>query len=693
MNLRSAALWLGAFHLILGLAGFSAPFVVGGSPGLLNMDAGRLFAVLTTNWAHSGLHVGFGVYGFAVWRSQHGGATYFWSTAGVFGVLALLAILGHLGWLEVRGPQSELLVFELAVNRVGTALHLVLVALAGVALVLAGRAGEGPASRGMMTAPAILGMINAGVIAIILLLVLIQNTKVAPWADHGVEGRLHFQTKNVTRLGGDTAAVRQAVARALAFDEPAAAGGPAFGGDWRDRAIAAAGWSPSPRHMVALPGEGEDAALWALPGAYWAAFAGAPVVFVGRESPGADAEAVAGRLGLPIYLLAPRSMVSDEVEDRLSELAPTRRVSAEDLAGHAVAIARHRDHGTGFGWGRDQEDHATWFHFVMAAPQDADAAYLSLPLGRTVAAPFLFSDSAGGIPGATDVYWWSLRADWAATPSETSFRHLWIIGDRVSYAAQSRMDLAVEKAPYISKGSVGLSGLEGVGIVLIALGIAGFAFVLLHGTRLLPDVMPAMRIAWAFTALLLPVAGVILYVGAYRRPRTNAGEDMAKWIRPPAIQAAAATAMGFGYGAPLMIVVGWAFAFYGFPLFFGQWASGWPFVLGAGMPLMMIGMYVGAVLLAWPFVQAGMQAMMNQASRRAVMWRALGVTALSMAAVSLGMMAMSWFMMMERDPMMMPHEDEIMWIISLWLASMIGFLVAWPLNWPMVRTQLKSGTM
>lgn len=108
---------------------------------------------------------------------------------------------------------------------------------------------------------------------------------------------------------------------------------------------------------------------------------------------------------------------------------------------------------------------------------------------------------------------------------------------------------------------------------------------------------------------------------------------------------------------------------------------------------MMVGMYVGAVLLAWPFVQTGMMAMMKQSSRREVAWRALGVTALSMAAVSLGMMAMTWWMMMVRRTMMMPHEDEILWFITLWLASTIGFYVAWPLNWPMVRTKLKQGVM
>lgn len=690
MKVRTAALWIGALNLALGLAGFFAPFVVGGSAGWINIDAGRLFAVLMTNWAHAGLHAAFGLYGLASRRSPHGPATYLWSVAAIFGLLALLELLGHAGWLEVRGGQGELIILELAVNGLATLVHVLFVAAATAGLVLGDRAGGDHAPAGMMRAPQIVGTASGGVIAIILLLVLTENTKVAPWADHGAEGRLHFQTKNVTRLGGDTEAVRSAVARALAFD-PA---GPApAAGDWRVQVTAAAGWAAEPRHVVALPGEGEDAALWSLPGAYWAAFAGAPVVFVGRNAPGAGAEATVRRWGLPVYVLAPSSVVPDAVLERLAELGPARRVAGRDLSRHAVRLAGYRDHDTGFGWGRDHDDHATWFHFLMAAPQDADAAYAALPLGRTVAGAFLFADSAGGVPAATDRYWWSLRADWSVTPSETSFRHLWILGDRVSYGAQSRMDLAVEKAAYISKGAVGLSGLEGVGIVLIALGIAGFVFVLLHGARLLPDVMPGMRVAWAFTALLLPVAGVILYLAAYRRPRLDAGEDMPKWLRPPAVQAAAATAMGFGYGAPLMIAIGWAFAFYGFPLFYGEWADGWSFVFGAGMPLMMLAMYVGAVLIAWPLVQTGMQAMMKQASRAAVAWRALGVTAVSMAAVSLGMMATSWFMMMERHPMMMPHEDEILWILSLWLASTIGFLVAWPLNWPMVRTELKSGTM
>lgn len=541
-----------------------------------------------------------------------------------------------------------------------------------------------------MKGGAIVAIVAGGILGLGLLSVLFENLKVAPWAGETAAGRLHYQTKNVTRLSGNAEAVRETVARAVSFQ-----GGDTLQpvGDWPQAVLGASGWQSEPSHVVVLAAEGEDADQWALPGAFWAAFAGSPTLLLPRASLPADERDMLADLGLPVYVLAPPDLIDPAVVSAIAEIVPVERLAGSTLAEHAVRIASFRDEQTEFGWGREHDDLATWLHFFMAAPSDAALAYAALPLARTVGGAFLFAGDDGGVPAATDHYWWSLRADWFVNPSETSFRHLWIVGNRVSYAAQGRMDIAVEKAPYLSKGSVALGPLEALGLVFISLGVGGFLFVLLHGHRLLPELSTTMRAAWAFTALLVPVLGVILYVAAHRRPRLSNPHDMPSWLRPPALQAATATAMGFGFGAPLMIATGWLFSYYGFPLFFGEWADGWEFVFGAGMPIMMAGMYIGAVLIAWPFVQTGMQAMMRGVSSRAVLWRALGVTVLSMAMVSLGMMTMSWFMMMERQPMMMPHEDELMWFVALWLASGIGFLVAWPLNWPLVRTRLKSGAM
>ncbi|NJW55392.1 DUF4396 domain-containing protein, partial [Salinimicrobium oceani] len=119
----------------------------------------------------------------------------------------------------------------------------------------------------------------------------------------------------------------------------------------------------------------------------------------------------------------------------------------------------------------------------------------------------------------------------------------------------------------------------------------------------------------------------------------------------------------------------------GFPLFFGPGWEGPFFWLGAGMPIMMIAMYVLAVLIAWALVQYPMKKnMMPGMSNKQISKMAFITTALSMLAVSLGMMTTSWYMLMDKIPMM-PKEDDVLWFASMWLASFIGFLIAWPINW------------
>lgn len=541
----------------------------------------------------------------------------------------------------------------------------------------------------MMRTSAALAILASLVLAFGLGLTFKKNMSVAPWATDGFDGRIHLHMKNVTRIGGSFDAIDRAVRRAVLSDSEA---GAVTVSDWRERLRQSVQTEiGASRHVVVLASEGDGAAAWALPGGYWAAYANVPVVFVERERIPSDTHQTLQGRALRFYVLAPDELVSDRVVDQLREFGEVTRIAGRDLAAHAVALAEYRDERTGFGWGRTYDRRTGYFEYVVSAPSETAAAWAALPLARSNATTFLFASDDGGIPAATDRYLWGQRADWFVTPAEGPFRHVWIVGNRVSYAAQGRLDLAPEKSPYLSMGEPALGPMEALLLVYIIVGIAGAIFVVVHGHRLLPDVMAAQRIAWAFTALLLPIIGVVLYLASYRRPRMMK-QQMVHWVRPGAIQAAAATAMGFGYGAPLMIVIGYAFVYFGFPLFFGEWAGGWTFIFGAGMPLMMAGMYVCAVLLAWPFVQVPMAAMMSRTGPTTVAWRTLGVTSLSMAAVSLGMMSTAWWMLMAHSPMM-PKEDQILWFGSMWLASSVGFLIAWPLNWPMVRAQLKSGAM
>lgn len=519
------------------------------------------------------------------------------------------------------------------------------------------------------------------------------NLNVAPRGLEGSYDRMAPHMKNVTRFAGTPEEVASAVARAVFLDENASTAPQLPTDDWSGWYQRQAHDSFSAGHIVVLPGD-QAALAWALPGLFWATYAGAPVVFVRNGTIAPADSATLAEQDWPLVVLAPRDVIPEALVERLREGGRrVERIAAATLAAHAIRIAEYRNEAIGFGWGRSYDRRDGYFQYVVTTPMEARSGLAALPLAASNAAALLFANDDGGVSGALDRYAFEQRADWFVTPAEGPFRHFFIVGERVSYAAQARLDFALEKGPYASAGPDALGAMEGLAIVFIALGFAGAVFVWLHANRLLPELMPAMRIAWAFTALLVPVLGLVLYFAAHRRPVHPPDEEHAhvRFMRPPSIQSAAATAMGFGYGAPLMVAIGFLFAYFGFPLFYGRWAEGWVFLFGAGMPIMMFGMWAGAILLAWLCAQEPMMRMMmpRMASKKRYR-RTLAVTLVSMSAVSVGMMTSTWVLQMSKLPMM-PKEDEILFFGALWLASAVGFLVAWPLNYPLVRIGWKMG--
>lgn len=139
MKTRRTALYFGALNLGIGLAGFFGPFVTGNDEGLINIETGQLFGLVAINWAHALLFVAFGLYGIAARGKKESAVTFMWSVAVVFGLLALLGLLGEAGWMEVRDPEGTLVVFEIAVDAAAILLHL---AWSAVGLFFALRARE-----------------------------------------------------------------------------------------------------------------------------------------------------------------------------------------------------------------------------------------------------------------------------------------------------------------------------------------------------------------------------------------------------------------------------------------------------------------------------------------------------------------------------------------------------------------------
>ncbi|NJW52268.1 DUF4396 domain-containing protein [Salinimicrobium oceani] len=497
--------------------------------------------------------------------------------------------------------------------------------------------------------------------------------------DHDPEkGRLTLHMKNTTRLTGDASNIYSQLQESIPYEEAKVASFEPSEDNWKEYVKQSITPDPEAKHVIIISGEEQDALQWSLPAVFFAAYHRSPVLFT--EDLNANRNLLKGR---KIFAVGAGNFKG------LEGIGEVVEISAASPAALAVKLAEYHDEESEFGWGRKHERRTGYFQYVLTTPEDALNGLAALPLAKSNAAALLYAGDKGGIPAVTDSYIWSQRADWFVTPSEGPFRHFWVVSDRLSYKGQSRLDFSVEKSPYADMGAVALGPMEAIAIIFIALGIAGAIFILIHSSYALPEVMVPIKIAWTLGAALLPVLGVILYINAYRRPVYFEGM-MTRWLRPPGIQAASATMMGFGYGAPAMIAVAYIFAYFGFPIFFSEGWNDAVFWAGAGMPLMMIGMYLGALLLVIFLVQVPMKNSMMEMKDGMVLLKGLKVAFLSMTAVSLGMMSMSWWMMMNHIPMM-PKEDDILWFGTMWIASFIGFLVAWPLNSIMIRKNIKHG--
>jgi hypothetical protein len=497
--------------------------------------------------------------------------------------------------------------------------------------------------------------------------------------DHDPEdGRLTMHMKNTTRLQGSSSEIFSQLQESITYEEARTASFAPTNANWKEFVKQSIRPNPGSKHVVVVSGRQKDGLQWALPAVFFAKYNDSPLFFTEElEKNRSLAE------GRRIFAVGPGDF------DQLEGMDNVVRITAASPAKLAVALAKYRDDEVEFGWGRTHSRRNGYFQYVVTTPSEALNGLAALTLAKSNSAGLLYVDDKGGIPAITDSYIWSQRADWFVTPSEGPFRHFWVVSETMSYKAQSRMDFSVEKAPYADMGAVALGPMEAMAIIFIALGIAGAIFILIHSSYTLPGVMSPIKIAWTLGGALLPVLGVILYLNAYRRP-VYFEDMMTRWLRPHGIQAASATMMGFGYGAPAMIAVAYLFAYFGFPVFFSEAINETVFWAGAGMPIMMFGMYLGALLLVIFLVQYPMKNSMMEMKDGMTLLKGLKVAFLSMTAVSLGMMTMSWWMMMVHIPMM-PKEDDVLWFGTMWLASFVGFLVAWPLNWIMIRKNIKHG--
>ena len=117
MEMRYFALAYGIAFLLAGIAGFIPGLTVHPGPeaGMQDAEAyGRLFGLFPVNWLHNLVHIAFGIWGLAVYRSVPSARIYARTVAIAYVVLAVMGLIpgldtifglvplfGHDVWLHV----------------------------------------------------------------------------------------------------------------------------------------------------------------------------------------------------------------------------------------------------------------------------------------------------------------------------------------------------------------------------------------------------------------------------------------------------------------------------------------------------------------------------------------------------------------------------------------------------------------
>jgi hypothetical protein len=185
-----------------------------------------------------------------------------------------------------------------------------------------------------------------------------------------------------------------------------------------------------------------DAPSYAMPAAAWAAKAGDPILFVGRDTlPAETAAALRAHQQPRIYLLGPASVVSAKVEQSLRRLGTVTRIGSGSAEQSAIDFARFTD--GRFGWGVVDPGHGLVF---APSDQPLDAAAAAGLSAHGTYGPLLLLGGADAIDPPLEQFLLDIQPGYTRDPVRGVYNHGWIVGDdkALSIAAQSRIDALLE---------------------------------------------------------------------------------------------------------------------------------------------------------------------------------------------------------------------------------------------------------
>jgi hypothetical protein len=198
----------------------------------------------------------------------------------------------------------------------------------------------------------------------------------------------------------------------------------------------------APQHIVLAP---ESKPEFAAPAAAWAARSGDAVLYSSLDRlPKETAAALSEDPKTPVYVLGPSSAISSAVVREVAKIGnPVRRVSAEEPAENAIALARYAS--GGFGWNVNDPGHG----LVLARSDEPIEAAVAAPLSASGTwGPLLLTDDANTLPKALREYLLDIKPGYTTDPTRAFYNHVWVIGDQeaIDVNQQAEIDQLAELA-------------------------------------------------------------------------------------------------------------------------------------------------------------------------------------------------------------------------------------------------------
>jgi hypothetical protein len=167
------------------------------------------------------------------------------------------------------------------------------------------------------------------------------------------------------------------------------------------------GWAGRYSNDIVIVSSDDAARDYSLPAAAWSAYSGDTLTFVTKDSIPATTRGLLVqrqklRIDKPsIYVIAPKSIVSDSVVKQLAAYGPVTRVAGPTPIETAIKLAEFNDPKTHFGW-RLKKGPANLSFLNINHPEDEIAA-IDMAGGGPRAA-LLLIDSATSLPPSVSVY-------------------------------------------------------------------------------------------------------------------------------------------------------------------------------------------------------------------------------------------------------------------------------------------------